>query len=353
MGLTRISLRNFRCFVTADLDFDPTLNLITGKNASGKTSLIEAVYLLGRGRSFRTANLGSAIRSSAHEFQIHGRISNTAAQLPVSLIHQDRQLQVRISGKAPENLASLAENFPIQLINSQAHQLIGGGPRCRRQFLDWGVFHVEPAFFPVWRSYQRALRQRNALLKNGEPRREIAGWDGELASYGEALDHMRRAYLKNFIPIASEWSGYALGGAGIQLDYQQGWPQELSLSAALQGALDRNYGSGATRFGPHRADIRITINGKLAQEWLSKGQEKALAGSLLLAQAALHRSLTGRTCTLLLDDLPSELDTVHQQRFLERVMETGAQTLITAIEADPLLTGKAAKLFHVEQGKIT
>ncbi len=353
MGLAHISLRNFRCFVTADLDFDPNLNLITGKNASGKTSLIEAVYLLGRGRSFRTANLGSAIRSDAHEFQIHGRISNAASQLPVTLVHKDRQLQARISGKAPENLARLSENFPIQLVDSQAHQLIRGGPRCRRQFLDWGVFHVEPAFFPSWRRYQRALQQRNALLRAGETRREIVGWDGELASYGEALDHMRRDYLESLIPTASEWSGYALGGADVQLDYQPGWPQELSLSAALQGAIDRDYGSSTTRFGPHRADVRITINGKLAQEWLSKGQEKALAGSLLLAQAAVYRSLTGRTCTLLLDDLPSELDTLHQQRFMERIMETGAQTLITAIEAGPSLVGKAAKLFHVEQGKIT
>ncbi|MDE2346153.1 MAG: DNA replication and repair protein RecF, partial [Gammaproteobacteria bacterium] len=269
------------------------------------------------------------------------------------LVQSHRQLLAKIAGMAPENLASLSENFPVQLIDSQAHQLIGGGPRSRRQFLDWGVFHVEPAFFPSWRKYQRALQQRNALLRAKRALKEMAGWDEELVVHGNALDRMRRAYLANLLPTALQWASQALGGAEINLDYHSGWPEELSLSTAIEKTIHRDYESGSTRCGPHRAEISIRINGNAARERISMGQEKVLAGSLLLAQTVIYRSLTGRVCTLLLDDLPSELDSIHQQRFLQRVLETGSQTLITAIESGQWIMDVAAKLFHVEQGKIT
>ena len=355
MGLARISIRNFRCIASTDLELDPSLNLIIGKNASGKTSLIEAVYLLGRGRSFRAGNLDSIVRAGSAEFQIHGLITHhqSAIPIPVRLVQSHRQLSAKIAGAIPENLAKLSENFPVQLIDSQAHQLIGGGPRNRRQYLDWGVFHVEPTFFPTWRKYQRALQQRNALLRGRRALKELAGWDEELVVHGTALDRMRRTYLVSLIPTAQQWASQAVGGAEVILDYQPGWPAELSLAKAMEKSNQRDYETGHTRCGPHRADISISIDGDAAREKVSMGQEKVLAGSLLLAQAAVYRVLTDRVCTLLLDDLPSELDSLHQQRFLQRVLETGSQTLITAIDSGQGFMDVTAKMFHVEQGKIT
>ncbi len=352
MGLSIISLRNFRCFTSAELEFDPYLNFIYGENAAGKTSLIESIFLLGRGRSFKTANLGSAVYPGTNGFQINGQVTNLSTPLRIVWGQDGNQLQTTLGGKALVTLAQLSENLPVQLIDSQAHQLIRGGPRCRRQFLDWGVFHVEPIFFPTWRRFQRALRQRNTLLRGGKSKREVESWDGELIFQGETLDHLRRQYLANLMPTAKSWAGQVLGGPDISLEYRSGWPESMGLSQALQSALDRDLNSGTTQFGPHRAEMLIKVDGKAAQEWVSSGQEKVLAGSLLLAQAALYRILTGRSCTLLLDDLAAELDPQHLTRFLECIDETRAQTHITAIAASPLIKARASKLFHVKRGKI-
>jgi DNA replication and repair protein RecF len=352
MGLSNISLRNFRCFTSAELNFDPHLNLIYGENAAGKTSLIESIFLLGRGRSFKAANLGSAVYAGANGFQISGHVTHLFTPLRIGLVRDGNQLQATINGKALATLAQLSESLPVQLIDSQAHQLIRGGPRCRRQFLDWGVFHVEPTFFPAWRRFQRALRQRNALLRSGKPKEEVESWDGELVAQGETLDQLRRQYLANLLPTAKSWASQALGGLDISLEYRPGWPENQSFSQALRSSVDRDLNSGTTQFGPHRAEMRIKVGDKAAQEWISSGQEKVLAGSLLLAQASVYRDLTGHPCTLLLDDLAAELDPRHMKRFLERVDETHAQTHITAIEVSPLIKERAPRLFHVKQGKI-
>ncbi|MGA9854562.1 MAG: DNA replication/repair protein RecF [Gammaproteobacteria bacterium] len=354
MGLSNISLRNFRCFTSAELEFTPSLNLIYGENASGKTSLIESIFLLGRGRSFRTASLRSTVYRGANGFHINGQVTSFSFSTPmrIGLTQTAGQLQATIGGETPTTLAQLSETLPVQLIDSQAHQLIRGGPRCRRQFLDWGAFHVEPTFFPAWRRYQRALRQRNALLRNGKSQREITSWDGEIVSQGETLNRLRQQYLVNLLPTAKSWASQALGGLDVSLEYRPGWPENQRLSEALRNAIDRDQSSGTTQFGPHRAEMLINVDGKAAQGWVSSGQEKVLAGSLLLAQASVYRIITSRSCILLLDDLAAELDAYHLARFLDRVDETHAQTYITAIETLPLIRGRAAKSFHVKQGKI-
>ncbi len=353
MGLLNLSLRNFRCFTAADLEFAPTFNLITGENASGKTSLIESIFLMGRGRSFRTANLESAVRAGTNGFQIVGRVSSQSTPIPIGLARENGHLEARIAGQTPATLAQLSETFPVQLVDNQAHEIIRGNPHRRRQFLDWGVFHVEPTFFPVWRRYQRVLRQRNTLLRNGNPQPEISSWDRELVSQGEALGAFRQEYLASLLPTATAWASQALGGLEISLEYRPGWPREQGFPDALKNAIERDRYAGMTQVGPHRAEMLIKVEGKPAQERVSRGQEKALVGALLLAQAAVYRARSGRPCTLLLDDLAAEFDSGHLTRFLDRVEECGAQTHITAIDPPSSITSRVAKAFHVKQDKIT
>jgi DNA replication and repair protein RecF len=352
MALISLSLRDFRCFATAELEFASKVNLITGENASGKTSLIESIFLLGRGRSFKTANLESTVRSGTEGFLITGQVTRSTASMHIGLVRTKGQLQAKIAGETPPTIAQLSEAFPVQLVDSQAHRLISGGPRWRRQFLDWGVFHVEPAFFPAWRRYQRALRHRNKLLRAGKPKKEVISWNNELVVQGEALDYFRREYLCNFISTAAAWADQVLGGHRVILEYRSGWPEQQSFRESLQTGIEQDYRLGMTRYGPHRADMVIEVAGRTAQEWVSSGQEKALAGALLLAQVAVYRALTGHPCTLLLDDLAAELDAVHLNRFLDRVDETGAQTLITVIDPSPIMMQRARKTFHVKQGEI-
>ncbi len=353
MGLLSLSIREFRCFAAAELEFSPTTNLIIGKNASGKTSLLEAIFLLGRGRSFRTPYLGTVTRAEANGFQLIGKVTSQTVPVIIGLARINGLLEARIGGQQAENLAQLAHTFPVQMIDSQSHQLICGGPRQRRQFLDWGVFHVEPVFFPTWRRFQRALQQRNALLRAGKPQREVDSWNGELAAAGQLLDSLRRNYLANFSITAADWTERALGGLKTSLEYQTGWPNGRDLSEALQESTTRDRKAGMTQVGPHRAEIVIKVEGEIARERVSRGQEKVLAGTLLLAQTSIYRMLTGHSCTVLLDDLAAELDAGHLGRFMEMLAETHAQVHITAIEAPIMVARQATRVFHVKQDKIT
>lgn len=353
MGLISLTLQDFRCFAQAELVFSPQTNLVWGENASGKTSVLEAIFLVGRGRSFRTGHLDPVSRFGSKGFQVVAQVAAPFGTTPVGLARQHGNLKARIGGRPAAGLAELAETLPVQLVDSQAHLLVDGSPRYRRQFLDWGVFHVEPGFFAIWQRYQRALQQRNALLRGGRPAREIAPWDSELISSGESLDLFRRRYLDGFSQTAERWSQEALGELAVSLEYRPGWPEGQSLAEALVINRERDRQQGGTQTGPHRADILIKVDGRPARDRISRGQEKALAGTLLLAQTAVYRAATGRACVLLLDDLPSELDSGHLGRFAGQVIATGAQTVITAIDNDSLPDTMRSRVFHVEQGMIT
>lgn len=353
MGLTSLTLRDFRCFNHAELAFSPGFNLVWGANASGKTTILEGIFLLGRGRSFRSGHLDPVVRLGSKGFQVIGQLTTSIGATTIGLERQQGSLTVRVGGRPAAGIAELAETLPVQLVDSQAHLLIEGGPRHRRQFMDWGVFHVEPAFFAAWRRYHRAMQQRNVLLRSRGSSRQISSWDSELVQSGELIDKFRRRYMETLSKTAQLWAREALGDLQVALDYRPGWPEDQSLAAALAASRERDQQQGTTQTGPHRADILIRVDGRPARDRISRGQEKTLAGTLLLAQTAVYGQETGRSCVLLLDDLPSELDPAHLARFTSQVIATRAQTVITAINPEHLPTNIQPRMFHVEQGKIT
>ncbi len=353
MALSRLSLRDFRCFSSLELDLSPRANLIHGDNASGKTSLLEALFVLSRGRSFRTSRTDNLIRQDAEGFLIAAQAEDASGRVPLGLARQGGVLEARVGGAPVQSLAELTERCPVQLLDSSAHQLIEGGPRHRRQFLDWGVFHVEQSFLPAWRRYQRALKQRNTLLRQRAAESLLKTFEPELVSAGTLLDAQRRAYLAELTPVALSWAKRLLGELDLSFRYLPGWGEGKSLEAALETGRSRDREQGVTQAGPHRAEIAIEIRGVAAERQVSRGQQKVLAGALLLAQAAYLRQTTGRQCLLLLDDLAAELDAGHLGRFLELVGETHAQVFLTSVEKSRFPAWEGAAMFHVEQGKIT
>src|SRR5579859_7806207 len=352
MAVSRLTLRDFRCFASLELDPAPRANLILGDNASGKTSLLEALFVLSRGRSFRTVKTDNLVRLGAEGFLISAQSVDASGSVSLGLAKQDGVLEARIGGSPAQTLAELTERLPVQLLDSGSHQLIEGGPRHRRQFLDWGVFHVEPRFLPAWRRYQRALKQRNTLLRQRAAEPLLKTWEPELSEAGLLLDQSRRNYLSELEPVAVSWASRLLGGLDLKLRYLQGWGEGKTLVEALDVSRSRDREQGATQIGPHRAEVVIEIGGLPAQQQVSRGQQKVLAGALLLAQAAYLHQAIGRQCLLLLDDLAAELDTNHLGRFLDLVQETQAQTFLTSVEAARLPAWKDAQRFHVEHGKI-
>lgn len=356
MSLRRLKIHKLRNLNAVSITASQTLNLIHGANASGKTSLLEAIHFLARGRSFRTHHVQHLIQRDADKFTVFAESVDSSGQvIPVGISRSRKSLDIRVAGENVNGISELAVHFPLLVINPDSHQLLEQGPRQRRQFLDWGVFHVEPRFYPLWLRYQRALRQRNAALRHHAHVSEATVWDRELISTGAEIDQLRQIYLDRLIPILPDFVEPLAGAGSLTLVYQRGWNKELSLADSLQQGLRRDRERGHTGQGPHRADLLFKLDGVPAQELVSRGQQKLLVSALRLAQASILGGLTGKRCLLLIDDLPAELDEQHRARLMALLAKLDAQLFITAIEPNllPVESWPNRKMFHVERGTVS
>ncbi|HET8551723.1 MAG TPA: DNA replication/repair protein RecF [Gammaproteobacteria bacterium] len=353
MTLEEFGLRDFRCFERADLRLDRGINIISGANGAGKTSLIEAIFCLGRGRSFRTAQLASLQRHGTAGFQVFGALQTGGRGVRLGIERTGGEMRPRYNGQPADSMAVLAEALPLLVVDPHSHRLIEGGPAVRRQFMDWGTFHVEPSFLAVWRRFRRALRQRNALLKQDAPERSLGAWNSEFIEAGEAMDDARRRWLAQFKATLPDIGSHLFDNVSIGLRYRSGWAGP-SLEEALARAADNDRERGISSVGPHRADLAVRWNGLLAQEQVSRGQQKLLAVAMLLAQADVYARAKGHGCLLLLDDPAAELDGIHLDRLLALLARSPAQIVLTGIDPTTLLRPPIleAKLFHVEQGAV-
>ena len=354
MSVERLSLEDFRCVARAELDCDPRCNLITGENASGKTSLLEAIFFLGRGRSFRSARNELLIRHGASQFSLVARVRQGGISQPLGLRLSADGIEARYAGRPVGGLAELATVLPVQAIDPEVHRLVDGGPQERRRYLDWGVFHVEPNFVELWRRYQRALRQRNACLKAGQANALVQAWDRELVEAGDAVAQHRVRYLQG-LSGAVRVVGQRLLGADIELSLHQGWSAERTLAEALEHSLPRDRERGLTHAGPHRADIALRVAGLPARDRVSRGQQKLLAATLLLGQLAHDAEQGSPMAALLVDDPAAELDAGNLERLLDEVIQLPVQLFLTALDpANPVLSRlPEARRFHVEHGVLS
>jgi DNA replication and repair protein RecF len=358
MRLTRLDIRQLRCLQDVQFHPAPGLNLITGGNGAGKTSLIEAVHLLGYGRSFRGRVRDGLIRSGQPNLELYAEwVDSHGRARRAGLRHSGGAWEARLDGAAAPSLTELCAEVAVVTFEPGSHELIAGGAEHRRRFLDWALFHVEPEFLPVWRRYARALKQRNALLKRQPPAAALDPWDRELADSGEVLTRLRGTYLDRLDPVlratAAEFLP-ELGAAGLR--FLPGWRQEdAPLLDALLLARERDLATGYTAVGPHRADWRVDYTGLPGREALSRGQEKLTALACVLAQARAFAADRGEWPVVCLDDLASELDVAHQAQALQAVLASGAQVLLTGTEAPAMLVGdlRPDRWFHVERGQLS
>ena len=356
MRLTRLDVRQLRCLGEVEFRPAPGLNLITGGNGAGKTSLIEAVHLLGYGRSFRGRVRDGLIRSGQPHLELYAEwLDGQGRARRAGLRHAGGDWEARLDGAPAPSLTELCAELAVVTFEPGSHELIAGGAEHRRRFLDWALFHVEQGFLPVWRRYARALKQRNALLKRAPAVSALAPWDRELAEAGESLSRLRGDYLARLEPVLVATAGEflpELGPAGLR--FLPGWRRdESSLEDALLLGRERDLALGYTSQGPHRADWRVDYLGLPGREALSRGQEKLTALACVLAQARAFAADRGEWPLVCLDDLGSELDRPHQHQALASVLASGAQVLLTATESPSLPPGvEPAARFHVERGQL-
>ena len=316
MLIRRLQLQSFRRFAEAELHPQPGFNLITGDNGSGKTSLLEALHLLAHGRSFRGRVRDGLIRGGDPSLSVFAewQAGRDAAVHRAGLRHAGGTWEARLDGAPISHLGELCEALAVVSFEPGSHALIDGASEGRRRYLDWGLFHVERAdrggdFLLQWRRHARALKQRNALLRQRRADAQLDAWEHELANAGEALTAQREAHVARLQPHLDAMIDALLPGAGAaQLSLSHGW----------------------------------------------RRQELSLLDALLLAQAAYLAGQDGHWPVLQLDDLASELDRHHQRRVLRALHASGAQVFVTGTEPPAVLQALdlPITMFHVEHGVV-
>jgi DNA replication and repair protein RecF len=352
MTLQRIEVTDFRCLHAAEVEFDPRFTLISGPNASGKTSLLEAIYVLGRGRSFRTRRLDNLIRSGAERFVIFGEVTSSEQRIGLGIEGSAQGMRAKLAGDRVASLVELAAVLPVTIIDPEVHRLIDEGPSRRRRFLDWGVFHVEHDFVDKWQLFQQVLKQRNAALKSHQKPPLIAAWDGEFIRLGSAVHEARARYMALLAPIANEIVRRLLG-LDLSMSYRSGWLREQDLGEALRGTFPQDQESGFTQVGPQRADIVLRLDGLPVKDRISRGQQKLLATSLLLAQLRLFSGENALQPTLLLDDPAAELDSARLLSLISEVTAQAVQLIVTSLRADFDMLGTPGCRYRIDGGSVS
>jgi len=349
--LKRVEIHRFRCLHAVELPFNERYNLIIGANGSGKTSLLEALFFLGRGRSFRLRRTERLIQSGHKDFTLFGEVQAGELATPVGVgFHGTDGVQIRIAGQKASSVAELSGHLAPHIIDPEIHKLLEEGPHRRRRFMDFGVFHVEPLFLDGWYRYHRCLKQRNAALKSPDVG-AIRSFEPELIEQGQKLHAYRQAYLARLRPELAHF-GQRLLGMSVDIAHQCGWSQDFSLAQAIEHSLERDMRFKLTHVGPHRADISLSVAGVPAKERVSRGQQKLLAAALTLAQLRLIEADNPGRSVLLLDDPAAELDADNLAKLMDLVRELAVQTFVTALSPQDAVWPGQGAMFHVEQGQV-
>ncbi|MFL0797706.1 MAG: DNA replication/repair protein RecF [Cellvibrionaceae bacterium] len=366
MPLHELSFSGFRNLGPSKLTPALRTNLFYGENGAGKTSVLEAIHTLSLGRSFRTTSFQKVINYELSDAVVSGVFSGFASSnsSPIRIGVQRTKLGEVTAKAGGENLATvgeLARYIPLQLLEPHSFQLLEGSPKLRRSFMDWGVFHVKHEFHSLWIRYQRCLKQRNTVLKRGKMGglsavSQLEVWDTELVTLAEQIDQVRQEYLAAFRPHFDKVCEQLIDFGSVELGYFKGWAKDQPFAEVLKEDQYKDQEIGYTRKGPHRADLRLKLEGRAVQEILSRGQTKMLVFALKLAQIETVSALAERKPLVLIDDLPSELDGDHRQKVADLLYHSGVQLFVTGVARDSLedhWPEGECKVFHVEHGAVS
>lgn len=354
--LEHIEIKCVRNLAAVEVALGGGATALFGANGSGKTSFLEAVYLLGVGRSFRTHQSKPVIQHDAPSCRIVGRVNRGGRPFVMGIEkHRDGAVRARINGEPVPSLSELAQQLPLVLVDTEGLTLLTGAPEGRRRLLDGTLFHVEQSFLALWKRYSHSLRQRNAGLRRGILSSDPA-WRQELAETGERLTQARVSlvgrYAEKLKALAPALSPDL---AEVQMAFRAGWDRREPLRTALEKNAQSDAAQGFTQVGPHRADLRFNAGGVAASEMLSRGQMKLLLVAVKLCQGQIIEESCRLPPLYLVDDLPAELDEAHCASVC-RQLRGGRQVIMTAVDRaslDRAWGEEPMSLFHVEQGRVT
>jgi DNA replication and repair protein RecF len=289
--------------------------------------------------------------NGAPGFAIAGVIAGSSAHR-LRVGHAQGETVAAMDGQSSVPLSELVSAFQVQVISSQVHELVDGAPSERRRLLDWGVFHVEHRYLRNLQNYRRLLRQRTALLQKSLQSVELDTWEDELAKTANLLDLDRRAFFKTldaqFTTIGSKFFHF-----DADLDYFRGWPVDEDLSPRLRESRATDAERGFAQAGPHRADLRLRLQGHAVKNRSSRGQQKMLgAGLVLAAMSALPEATVGGARSLLVDEPAADLDSDNFHRLCQAILGIPAQIFVATLRRDTPFDDTDKRVFHVEHGEV-
>jgi DNA replication and repair protein RecF len=347
MDLKKLILRHFRCFEQLTWEPEPGLNFILGPNAQGKTSILEAACMLVRLKSPRTNTLGEMTRFGEKSFCLESSFEHLHKKIIVTPEASSKyELFVDdVSQKKNDYLAS----GTLVWFGNEDIELVQGTPGRRRDFLDSAGLQLEKEYGTLLRFYERALRSRNLLLREGKPRREIEAYDLPLAESGEQLITLRAALVENLKPHVAA-ACQALSQENLTLTYQPG--ATLPLTEALTASRQEEERLHYTQVGPHRDDLLIFLNGIPAGPFASEGQRRTLAIALKIGLASLLHQERSSSPLLLLDDIFGELDATRRHALLNHLPKT-SQAFFTTTALAGLELPPGSTSFYLKEGKLS
>jgi len=345
--ITELRIENLRNLAQMILKPHPRLNFIVGDNGAGKTSILESMVVLSRGRSFRTIQATELTGRAGQNFTVFATtLLDDGREQRIGIERTGKHWRARKDNRELTQISQLTRSFPLVLMEPNSHLLVSGTPEVRRKYIDGGVFHVEPGFLDVWARHSRALKQRNAALRSQQTAL-LHSMDAALIPSAELLSELRKSYtdrIKRFVTRLLPLIALDMGT--VELSYFNGWG-DGDYATALKRYRDRDLDRGLTQVGPHRADLNLQLGDSPARSVLSRGEQKSLSAVLLLAQAELVAE-QGEKPVILLDDLASEFDSARFRAVLELALEKGGQVWVSGTSRPELQA--AHRMFHVEHG---
>ena len=351
-----LNINNLRGLEETSLSLGPSVNLWTGDNGAGKTSILEAVSILSAGRSFVTARTKSIVRFGADALTIFGRVRQNDQSHGLALqVSRSNDRRLRFDGMRAQGQAVLGRVLPVLVLAPQMPGLVVGPPSDRRSFLDWGAFHWSGGSSREFSFLARALSQRNAGLRSGILREdEVDVWDHQIAKLGEVVNGWRQEFVDAVIPRFYELINLLGVDIDLRLEYKKGWGGSC-LYQALNDGRARDLRSRTSHVGPHRADFELHRGELKAADTLSRGQLKIISLALVFAQLEVVKA-RGRSPVLCFDDPGAELDAANLGLVWDVVLGLNCQVLATGITESRigLNLGKVRdfRVFHVKHGQV-
>lgn len=356
MSVKELHTINFRNLASNKLALHSDLNFLVGDNGSGKSSLLESLFYLGHGKSFRTSKVDSLIQIGFDDFIISVK-SNENTQLGIQR-NKLGESKIKINGLASSKLSDLAKNIAVQIVTPESFKLFFGGPKERRKFVDLGLFHVEHSFSSEWKLFQRVYKQRNACLRTKLGLEQLDYWTDEFCRLSENIASLRKGYIESLKQELHYWLKIMLPtyGKDISIQYLQGWNNKKELSDILQENKYKELEKGFSLYGAQKFDIRFLIDNASIEHRLSRGQQKLFLLALTFAQSKLIEQVKRIKPILLIDDIGAELDHSSRKAMFLAYQQLNCQTIISAIDRvalEPLIPDdNNYNMFHVEHGQI-